>query len=382
MHTPVFYALIGVLLAQAGLAERVHAQDDGPRLEWYGYVKLDASWDQRVVSAGNFARWVLSSDGVEEHSHFNMTARQTRLGFRVRSEVAGAALTARWEGDFYGGGAENKNALQVRHAHVRLRWPSGWEVVAGQASDVVSPLAPNTLNYTVNWWAGNVGYRRPLIKVARAMSGASGELRVEGALSRTIGDDFGVAEPGDTGADSGVPTLQGRVAGSLDLPDGRLSLGVSVHRGREEPGSELGQIGHTLETWSRVLDLQLGLRSWRLAGELWEGCNLDDYLGGVGQGVHVGTDDARAVRSSGGWVQLGWEGGATTLYVGAGLDDPRDDDLGVGRRARNGVTWVNLIRDFGEGLEWGFEASRWETDYVDRKEGRSVRVQSSLRFAF
>ncbi|MFQ5537901.1 MAG: DcaP family trimeric outer membrane transporter [Gemmatimonadota bacterium] len=207
--------LILLVSGAAWSAPRLAAQNEShPELAWYGYVKLDAAWDEGPVSAGNFARWVFSADIFKPHSHFNMTARQTRLGFRARTRIGTASVTGRWEADFYGGGAENKNSLQVRHAYVEIAWPSGWSILAGQGSDVISPLNPSALNYTVAWWAGNIGYRRPQFRVTRTFTLASGgTLTFQGAAARTIGDDFIAAEPGDAGADAGRPTFQG-LAGS------------------------------------------------------------------------------------------------------------------------------------------------------------------------
>ena len=162
--------ILAAALVAMGAIPALGQSTGSPELSWYGYMKLDASWDEAIINTGNFARWVAAPEMGHSHADFNMTARQTRLGFRASSEAAGAQLTGRWEADFYAGAAENKNGLQVRHAYVDMVWPSGWEVLAGQTSDVISPLNPTTLNYTVAWWAGNIGYRRPQLRVTRKVA--------------------------------------------------------------------------------------------------------------------------------------------------------------------------------------------------------------------
>ena len=62
-------------------------------------------------SGGHFepsvhSRWVMSSEPVDPHAQFNLTVRQTRLGFRLDRAKGNATLTGRVEADFYGGGAE------------------------------------------------------------------------------------------------------------------------------------------------------------------------------------------------------------------------------------------------------------------------------------
>ena len=355
-----------------------------PELTWYGYVKLDAAWDQGLVSVGNYARWVLSGDAIEEHSHFNMTARQTRLGLTARTKVGSATVTARWESDFYGVSAENKNSLQVRHAYVDVVWPSGWSILAGQASDVISPLVPGTLNYTVAWWAGNIGYRRPQFRVTRRINlGEGKELSFQGAATRTIGDEFSTVDPGDTGADSGLPTFQGLAGITLPLAGKPMTLGGFVHRGEENLHKELGGAPVKLASsgWGGYLTLPLG-PAVTLSGEAWAGSNMDDYLGGIGHGVRVTGTKATAVDAHGGWAELGWRGAHTQLRGGFSVDDNDADDLAAGYRDLNSAWWGTLARDAGNGLSYGVELSRWETEYVGLATGTSWRVQGSVIFTF
>jgi hypothetical protein len=375
-----------LFLLAAGIAgaQEPAAGQEKPDLTWYGYVKMDAAWDQALVNAGNFARWVVSEDVFEGHSHFNMTARQTRLGFRAVTQAGDAKLTGRWEADFYGGGAENKNSLQVRHAYVDVAWPSGWSVLAGQASDVISPLVPGTLNYTVAWWAGNTGYRRPQLRVTRRVDmGGGKEVRFEGAATRTIGDDFVTSEPGDSGADSELPTFQGLFGVTLPVAGRGLGLGVYGHHGKENLHKELG--GEPVELTSSSVGVYLTLpmgSAVTLSGEAWAGSNLDDYLGGVGQGIRITNTTATAIAAQGGWAELAWRGDGTRLHAGFSMDDPDDADLLSENRARNSAFWGTWIRESGGGLSYGIEVSRWDTRYVTLRDGTSWRVQMSVVYSF
>ena len=375
--------LLAVPLVFTVQAPPVQAQSEKPQISWYGYVKLDAAWDEGLVEAGNFARWVVSRDVFDDHGHFNMTARQTRLGLNLASKIGNASLAGRWEADFYGGGAENKNSLQVRHAFVEVSWPSGWSLLAGQASDVISPLAPATLNYTVAWWAGNIGYRRPQLRVSRRFDLGDGtEIRLQAAATRTIGDDFTVAEPGDAGTDSELPTFQGLAGASFPLAGKVATLGGWFHRGQENLHRTLGGDEQDLASWSWGGYLTLPLGPATLSGEAWTGANMDDYLGGIGQGIHVRQTVATTVESRGGWAEVALKHGAVKWTAGLSLDDPVDEDLLAGDRSRNLAVWGNVLRDFGGGLSAGLEASRWETEYVGLMKGSSVRVQAAVIYSF
>jgi hypothetical protein len=378
-------ALILLGVAWATLCGGRVAAQEKPVLTWYGYVKLDASWDEGLVNAGNFARWVLSDDVFHKHSHFNMTSRQTRLGFTAVTKAGDAALTGRWESDFYGGGAENRNALQVRHAFVEAVWPSGWSILAGQASDVISPLNPGTLNYTVAWWAGNIGYRRPQFRVTRKVRTEGGaEIRFEGAASRTIGDEFTTVEPGDSGADSGLPSFQGLAGFTVPVGGRSLGFGLYGHRGDENLHGKLGGEPVHLQSSSLGAYLTVPLGSTlTLSGEAWAGSNLDDYLGGIGHGIQVRGTTANGVGARGGWAELALKTAhGTQLNVGYSLDDADEDDLARGGRDRNSALWATTIHDPGGGLRYGIEVSRWETRYVGMATGTSWRVQSSVIYSF
>jgi hypothetical protein len=374
--------LVVLLLLLLAAPARAPAQE-APELDWYGYVKLDAAWDESLVSSGNFARWVFSPETFRSHGHFNMTARQTRVGFQARTGLGEVELTGRWEVDFYGGGAENRNSLQVRLAYVEIAWPSGWRVVAGQAPDVISPLVPATLNYTAAWWAGNTGYRRPQLRVERTVElGAGRSLLLQAAAARTIGDDFVEAEPGDAGADSGRPTLQALAGLTLPLGAATVTAGTWFHRGQEHLEEDGVRQEADLATSGWGVYWRVAAGAVSVSGEVWEGSNLDDFLGGVGQGLRLGEYVYTSVASSGGWADVRLRRGPWSLRAGAGLDDPEQSDLLPGYRALNQSGWVAAVRDFGAGLSAGVEVSRWHTEYIGLLDGDSWRVQGSVVFAF
>jgi hypothetical protein len=222
------------------------------------------------------------------------------------------------------------------------------------------------------------------LRASRSVQAGSGrQITFTLAATRTIGDDFGVEEPGDTGADSGLPTLQGRAALSWPRPSGRrAALGIFAHVGEETLHREAALDDLKIGSWSAGFDLDLPLGDrLSLKAEGWAGSNLDDYFGGIGHGINV--DLGRGVSASGGWAALELvPSGAHRLSFGAGLDDPDNADLAAGERVRNLAAWGMYAHALTPAVEVGVEISHWETRYVDLERGRSWRVQTAFLYRF
>ncbi|MBM3859957.1 MAG: hypothetical protein FJ395_09940 [Verrucomicrobia bacterium] len=354
----------------------------GLDMEFYGYVKLDASHDSSPASIGNYARWAESHSGANVHDEFSMTANQTRLGLRIKGPESKTVQTGGLiEMDFYGGGTENKPNPMMRHAYLTAFWPDlQLQVLAGQTSDVISPLFMPTINYTVGWWQGNMGYRRPQLRLSETFKPADKvEIKLETAATRTIsGRTLGSTSSGDTGQESGIPTFQGRASvGFPLLTEKPTVIGVSGHFGQERfTGNK------RIDSWSINADMTFPITKWlALQAEGFLGQNLDAYLGGIGQGVNTNT--MTAIRSMGGWVALAltpcekWQ-----FNAGAAIDDPRDSDLATKNRTYNTVAFGNATYFVTPNLSIGIELSYLHTGYKDQQDGDDFRKQLSLIYKF
>ena len=351
-------------------------------VQFYGYIKADASWDSSRVNTGNFVTYV-EADG-EDDDEFNLTARQTRLGLKINGPNLGNIETKGLiEGDFYGaGGTENKNIFRMRHGYLQLLWPEDdFSILAGQTWDVVSPLYPETLNFTILWAAGNIGYRHPQVRVTKQIQLQDDvQMELAGAISRTI-SDIEEAGPNRPGEDAGFPTVQGRVA--LTFPWFGIeptTAGLSGHYGEEEY-----DLGGDVESWSINVDILQPVNEWLvLKAEAFMGENLDDYYGGIGQGVR--NADATAdgpIGSKGGWVAAGMKPCESWRFnAGIGIDDVDSDDLGDSGRTLNRSIFGNAIYAINEHTDVGVELSQWRTDYKNASDEDDVRIQGSFIYKF
>ncbi len=354
------------------------------KIELYGKLKLDMAYDTARTNPGNFARWVESEAVGNDDNQLNITARETRLGLRFRGPDSDSIkVTGVVEVDFYEGGAENKSRLMMRHAYLQLDWKDfDMSLIAGQTWDAFSPLNAPTINYSVAWWVGNIGYRRPQLRITKRFTAAEGhKLTLTGAVARNIGRASGF-DPGDSGEDSGTPVFEGRVGYAFPMAGKSAAMGFSGHWGREEYDTNSAGDNLEFDTWSMNFDILLPLADGVLVkGEVFRGQNLDAFLGGIGQGVNLATGEE--ISSTGGWVSLSlspWD--KWRFNLAGSMDDPDDEDLGDGARSLNSSFWGNFAYDLTESVWIGVEVGYWKTEYKNLADGDSLRTQMALVYTF
>ncbi len=374
-------------------------------VDLFGYLKLDMAWDRARSDTGNFARWALSETAVAPNDRqFSQTINQTRFGLNFNGPEAGKArVSGQYEVDLYGGGAENGAMLRTRHAFFQVDWPEDVSLLMGQTWDIIGPQNPNTLDYTVAWQAGNIGFRHPQLRLVKGFNAGGGKVLVQVAASRKVGDATTFSNSPDTGADAGSPAFQGRIGYTFPTSEGQKgTIGVWGHSGNDEYDYSAAGDSVSVESRSRGIDLNIALdKRFAFKGELWEGRNLDEYQGGIGNGVIVtsasGTYlnnaafggrffNAEALESRGGWFEFNIGPFQKWRYnLGMSVDNPDDELLpnaNAASRTKNRTRWINALYDLNEAVQMGLEYMRIETAYKNRLDGGDIRLQSSFIYKF
>ena len=388
----ILLLVFGVGVGRAMAEQEKRSAWSSVDLQFYGIIKVDAAYDTSHGNPGNFVRWIDLEPGNEDDEQFNLTANQTRLGIWLTSpdDPDKSLLTkGRVEIDFYGGGAENKPNPMLRLAYIDLHWrKSGWRFIAGQSFDVISPLFPSTINYSVQWWAGNIGYRRPQLQVGRKFSlSDSSKMQVTGAITRNIGATDSIFAGVDSGTDAGLPGFQGRLGWELGRAEaGPVALGISGHWTQEE--FELDEDGNTdlFDSWSANFDLEVPLsKKATLKAEAYTGINLSEYLGGIGQGVNL--DRNQEIGDTGGWISV--DLGPyhyLTHHIGLTATDVKDDDIEIGDRSFNSSIFWNGVYSLTERIRFALELSYWNTEYKQaagsEESADNFRTQFAVMYRF
>jgi hypothetical protein len=67
---------------------------------------------------------------------------------------------------------------------------------------------------------------------------------------------------------------------------------------------------------------------------------------------------------------------------GYGMDDPDDDNLSTGARAKNTSIFGNIVINLSPSLKIGLQISNWQTDYLNREKQETLRFQHCWILSF
>ena len=103
------------------------------------------------------------------------------------------------------------------------------------------------------------------------------------------------------------------------------------------------------------------------------------FLGGIIQDINNDSE----IRSKGFYVNLiASLSKKIQLSAAYGMDDPEDEDLSAGFKAKNSSFFGGLICKLSPNLKVGLEISNWRTEYIDQDEQRTLRIQNSWILSF
>jgi hypothetical protein len=278
---------------------------------------------------------------------------------------------------------ENRATVQLRHAYWEVK-NDYFRFLVGQNWDIVSPLFPSTLNYSVGWDGGNIGYRRPLVRFDRHFYPTqtlklTGEVGLAADVVSDLGSVTGVRrEPSDW------PVIEGRLAATLGHRGQgcrNVVVGFSGHVGEQgfdfydtipaalNPLGLPAQDDARLLTWSMNMDVLVPVTD-RLTfkGEYFNGANLGTFLGGIGQGVCPCL--RQSIRANGGWMELGYDFTSRWhAHTGFGIDDPNVEADALLGRSYNQFLFTNMTYDLTKKLNVGLEIAFWKTLYYEARPG-------------
>ncbi|HMK48913.1 MAG TPA: hypothetical protein VK435_02580, partial [Thermodesulfovibrionales bacterium] len=140
------------------------------KLNIYGKVKFDAVYDTNNMGTDEFIKFLPKTADGKDKATFNV--RDTRLGIAVEGpSVYGWTPRGRFESDFYGNALDSSSngALRIRLAYVDFS-KGDTAIRVGQDWTPIASLNPNTLDFAIMGYNGNLWNRTPQITVTQKLS--------------------------------------------------------------------------------------------------------------------------------------------------------------------------------------------------------------------
>jgi hypothetical protein len=376
------------------------------KVRFYGTLLLNVAGSNGALYGQEVPLWTLPSGGTVtypdgttstsgENNDLIFTMRQSIVGLAVSSTTSGGGWTPSGliEADFFGtrpvDTAEPQDRVltqpRLRLAYFQLQ-RKAVTFVFGQDKMMLSPIDPISLSHVaapLGATAGDLWAWMPQVRVDVAHSvGGTGLLFQAGILRPQFGDPrLETPPPASTSFDissSGLgertvqPFYQTRFAVMPRLHGHKATLGVAAHYGKEKIG-----VDHTLTSWAVAFDGDAPIGSHVVArGEAFKGTNLIPFQGGIDQGAAVLASPTTGapplqiqdIHAAGGWGELTvlpTSSGRNAFYVGAGVDNPRVEDLLPGStRAQNLFVWASYFRKLTDAVTVAAEWSNWQFQTV------------------
>jgi len=377
----------------------------GTKISLYGRLELNSAYEDGITN-GLWSAWAGSNANKDAQGRASLSVARTRLGLNLEgpSKENEPNLKGKFEADFAGASGYN-NFNGSSGFRIRQSWGSvsfknlGLTLLFGQTDDVVTPLDPPAVNPSSLNGAGNIGNRRPQIRITEAVGPV--EVAVAATHDRLRADD-NVA--------SSSPAVQGRLG--LKVPatwageKANLAVGVgglfakdeaanADNENRKEKGPNTNLIG---------VDLSLPIiEILTLTGEFFKGQNLTRYGDGSLGLNHTSSSNPKKVQEDG-IKSMGWWGALAlklpanfSVATGLGMEnldgDVNENDFDKseiipGSRKDNMFIFGNIAYNFTSAAKLTFEYLNLSTDYANDKAGKKVdsgnlnRYELNFRYDF
>lgn len=366
----------------------------GALLTLYGGVDMLTYYDTTSPAISDWLAYVYPEGTTQgDEDSFSMAVRASKVGMRVKMPgfVDQLALNAQIEADFVGGFSTGTTVPYSPLMRMKQAWVSldgeHLSLLMGQSFGIFGGLFPSAGSWMALGTSGNPWIRLPQVRLTYKRGG----LIVQASANRPMAANSVVGGTQDDiisdGERSNLPFFMGRVGYELDLGSVTVSTAGSGVFGREKlivEAAEGVQASETeLDVWMAVYELKVASKYVDVSGEVFTGENLNTFYAGIIQGVNTTGARPIGIRSKGGWAQVSVKPTDAWFFnVGAGLDDPEDDDLAPTARSLNQSYYLNANRRIGAGMVLMLEGSRTTTEHGDLGDNTNDRVLARVRFSF
>ena len=353
----------------------------------YGYARLNMAYnfdrDAGSANEGYFAEVAGSEDEGDVGDQFQMSATQSRIGFRTSTPVEGSTLDTVIEGDFWSYNDDNSR-FRLRHAY------GSWNgILAGQTWSNYNTFVAATPTLDFFSTAGSYGgYGSRLAQLRYTIGGFSiaaedPKAQLAENIDGSLPEDASLPDNDD--AVSSMPALSLRYEDSPG--DFSYSIAGIARQLKYDTGSEKDtEMGYGAFAAGAY---QAGPVTLRAIVNTSEGANSYLYLAGDyfnGADAYVDTNGKlQTLSGDGGAVGLSYQiSPQYSLNASHGYTDVDLGDTTVGGNAgrKNKNTFLNLMWTPNERLMYGLEYGYFDTELADGREEDASRVMVAAQYSF
>jgi hypothetical protein len=366
--TALLVTAIVVLLPVASSAGSVDSKVD---VKIWGRAKFDMQWDTGQMATE------LASYLVDDSTHvLNFNPRDTRFG------ISGGIAEGDWKAkavleiDFWGASAGDNLLPRLRLGYANMAHKSGFSMRGGQDWIPILQQNPATIEFGILSWGGNLWWRVPQLTFRYDTQGDTKLQFLLSFMKHRLRYDSAVPYR----PEEKMPWILGRIAWKDFLKDGGE---LAISGGFRTVSFDIGD--NKTQDFSPYIggfefNLPFAEKKVILKGEAYvSGGAADEYLhyGFNYNPIHPDEDDptkGKVISSTGGFASLTWNINPTwVIDVGAGTDNPKDEDLKVSddyvlpvRYARNTVIFGNLKMKMNKHCGIGFEVMSFDTEHFEQ----------------
>jgi hypothetical protein len=380
----------------------------GTKVQIYGRLELNSAYEDGLTH-GLWSGAAPSNANKEAQGRTSLSIARTRLGLNLAgpSKEGEPDLAGKFEADFAGAGSSlstinagysnfnGSSGFRVRQSYGSVKFKDiGLTLLFGMTDDLITPIDPPSINPSSLNGAGNLGNRRPQIRVSQAIGPV--EIAVAATHDRLRADENKA---------SSSPGVQGRLGVKLPATwageKANVALGIGGLYAKDETAADTntarGKRGPSTNSINADLSLPI-IDILTLTGEFFTGQNLSRY-GDGSLGLNHTNSNLIKVREDGissiGWwaalaaklpanlsaaTGVGMEAVDGDVVITNGALDTEKTDKRPGDRESNMFIFANLAYNFTSAAKLTFEYLNLATDYADKADGSKSDKGSLNRF--
>lgn len=368
----MFLFVLAIIFMVPSFADITIVKNDDYKLNFYGFLQLDAVYQSYMMNSYNAPRYSLPDSITNDDATTNFSAMNSRFGLKWDGPTVYGDTNIKGclEWDLFDASTRNQMKFRTRLAYLELRGKN-YSLIAGQHWDIFTAGLPYTLITNGFYWeTGNMGFRRAQLRYTRFWE--KGEFAVS------------LSDPTTNNAiKNGTPLFSARYAYKFS---NKGYFGISTTYGQEDlkTGTYPNRIDDTVDMWGVSIDAKFPITErFFLLGEVTRGQDLKPFLSRAGSFYDSIDTKFKGMNTTAGWLEFLYSGEKVDFYLGYSRENLTDENhISNGALEDDDAIFIGLIHKLGKGVSYGAEITKFNGYYKQAVNTHSTQVLFSMKYVF